>query len=193
MRAAPGGVALLAAVAIFFLLRDSPQEVGLPPILDGLPGGKKAAAAGSAAKKKDKQSVLADWSAVLFSVDFWLVTIADVFVYFVLQGFSDWTPLYLREQHGLAPLACSSGLFWYEAGGIFATFSSGFVSDRLQGNRNLTSLVYTALLLPSIAMLVSLPASDGPRQLLLLSAALFVAGAVRTPRRLFHLPEPSIS
>ena len=51
MRAAPGGAALLAAVAIFFLLRDSPQEVGLPPILDGLPGG-KAAAAGSAAKQR---------------------------------------------------------------------------------------------------------------------------------------------
>ena len=74
-------------------------------------------------------------------------------------------------------MAASSGLFWYEAGGIFATFSSGFVSDRLSGNRNLTSLIYTACLLPAIGAMMVLPPSDSPTNLLILSTALFVAGA----------------
>ena len=30
--------------------------------------------------------MLAQWGTVVASYDFWLVTIADVFIYFVLQG-----------------------------------------------------------------------------------------------------------
>lgn len=120
---APGGAALLAAIFIFVALRDTPEDVGLPAILIPTSGTKSDA----------NKGMLASWAEVATSLDFWLVTIADVFVYFVLQGFSDWTPLFLQEQHGLAALQASSGLFWYEAGGIFATFSSGFVSDVLQG------------------------------------------------------------
>ena len=52
---------------------------------------------------------------------------------------------------GLTPELAATGLFWYEAGGIVATFTSGFVSDLLHGNRNLTSLLYTGLLVPVIA------------------------------------------
>ena len=93
---APGGAALLAAVFIFVALRDKPEDVGLPPILSPPSGGSGASGA--------KKSMLASWGEVVTSLDFWLVTIADVFIYFVLQGFSDWTPLFLKEQHGLATL-----------------------------------------------------------------------------------------
>jgi len=84
---APGGAALCAAVGVFFALRDSPEDVGLPPIL---------APPKKSGKDNAKPSMLAQWGEVVTSVDFWLVTIADVFIYFVLQGFSDWTPKFLQ-------------------------------------------------------------------------------------------------
>lgn len=156
----PGAVGLCSAASLLVVLRESPEAAGLPPQLlkehfrttpSILSEAKPTYGPQVQSIVEKPGSGVAAWVLVAQSVDFWVLAISDVFVYFVLQGFSDWTPLYLTDAHGMSHSAAALGLFWYEIGGICSTFTSGFLSDWLRGNRNLTSFVYSCCLVPALA------------------------------------------
>ena len=89
----PALVAALVAVLIAFLLRDTPQSCGLPPI------------------ERHKNDYPPDYSAahertftfreiflgyVLNNRYLWAIAVANAFVYFVRYGVVDWIPTYLQ-------------------------------------------------------------------------------------------------
>ena len=110
---------------------------------------------------------------VLTNVNFWLIVLADVLIYFVLKSLSDWSMKMLKEDRGFTLIVCSSCLTAYEAGGIFGTILTGFISDKLGSRRNFTSLIYVSILFPSLLFLWQLPPGTSP---LVISTVLFFAG-----------------
>eukprot|EP00756_Hemistasia_phaeocysticola_P049422 Hpha_TRINITY_DN23894_c0_g1::TRINITY_DN23894_c0_g1_i1::g.109912::m.109912/K07783/uhpC; MFS transporter, OPA family, sugar phosphate sensor protein UhpC len=157
----PAGLALFMSLASFALLKGSPREVGLQLEADDAPG--------QVAKRVEARGGY----RFLWDLDFWIINLGNAASYFVLQGVSDWAQRLLEERHGFPPVEAAGAVFWGECGGIAATLGSGFLSDRLGGNRNLTSLLFAALVPLGTGALLLRPGGG----LLWCCFALFVASA----------------
>jgi MFS transporter, OPA family, sugar phosphate sensor protein UhpC len=122
---------------------------------------------------KKTQAASAFRTKVLTNVNFWLIVVADVLIYFVLKALSDWSMKMLKEDRKFSLIVSSSCLTAYEAGGVLGTLLTGFVSDKLGSRRNLTSLIYVGILFPSLVCLWQLPPGTSP---MVISTVLFFAG-----------------
>ena len=94
---------------------------------------------------------------VLTSRKFWLLIFADVLIYFVLKALGDWTIKLVKEDRGYNSMVASTCLSAYESGGVLGTLLTGVISDRLGSRRNLTSFLYSLILLPALLALYALP------------------------------------
>lgn len=123
---------------------------------------------------------------------FWLLCIADAFVYLVLKGLSNWTILFLTSVRAFTDMQASVAATCFEIGGIAGSVAAGVVSDMLGGRRNLAALSFTALTLPGLVILWFLPTPDkenndnvDPLTLFVGFAALFELGfAINGPKTL---------
>ena len=123
-------VALGIAVLIWFLLRDTPQSCGLPPVEayrgDASYGGENERTLGFRAIFLEH---------VLSNRNLWLIAVANAFAYFVRFGVVDWIPTYLRTAKGFSMK--DSSLAWqaFEFAAIPGTILCGWMSDRVFGGR----------------------------------------------------------
>jgi len=162
----PGVLAVAVSCCCFLVIKDAPAVTTTGHAT------KKTASKNRGNEKSN--AAVAFRTKVLTNMNFWLINVADVLVYFVLSALSLWTIKMLQEDRSLGVLVSSSCLAAYEAGGVVGTSLTGFVSDKLNGRRNLTSFLYTSCLLtPSLALLWWLPTSTPPA---ILSIVLFAAG-----------------
>jgi OPA family sugar phosphate sensor protein UhpC-like MFS transporter len=90
---------------------------------------------------------------VLLNINFWILIIADILIYFILKAFSDWSIKLLKEDRGFGSMVSSTCLSAYESGGVVGTLFTGIISDYLHSRRNLTSFFYVLILFPSILAL----------------------------------------
>jgi OPA family glycerol-3-phosphate transporter-like MFS transporter len=120
-------VAAVVAVGVFFLLRDTPQSCGLPPI------------------EEYKNDYPPDYSTahervftfkeIFFGHVFnnrylWAIAVANAFVYFVRYGVVNWIPTYLETAKGFSFKESSIAWALYEYAAIPGTIACGWVSDR---------------------------------------------------------------
>jgi len=123
-------VALGIAVLIWFLLRDTPQSCGLPPV---------EAYRGDASYGGENERTLGFREIflehVLSNRNLWLIAVANAFAYFVRFGVVDWIPTYLRTAKGFSMK--DSSLAWqaFEFAAIPGTILCGWMSDRVFGGR----------------------------------------------------------
>ena len=110
---------------------------------------------------------------VLTSRKFWLLIFADVLIYFVLKALGDWTIKLVKEDRGYNSMVASTCLSAYESGGVLGTLLTGVISDRLGSRRNLTSFLYSLVLLPALLALYALPKNT---PVMAVSTALFLIG-----------------
>jgi OPA family glycerol-3-phosphate transporter-like MFS transporter len=144
----PAAVAALAAVVIAFLLRDTPQSCGLPPI------------------EQYKNDYPPDYSAshertftfreiffghVLNNRYLWAIAVANAFVYFVRYGVVDWIPTYLQTAKGFSFQQSSYAWFAFEFAGIPGTILCGWISDRVfKGSRAPATILFMLLTLAGL-------------------------------------------
>lgn len=125
---APGAFGLLMGAAVLFALKDSPEQLGFPPVEPVKasdrpvnPGG-PATSKGQALKDSMKE-VLTSWRT-------WLLAITYFMVYLVRQGCTSWLIFFLLETKGAVNAAAAaltvSGL---ELGGLVGGTLSGVLSD----------------------------------------------------------------
>jgi MFS transporter, OPA family, glycerol-3-phosphate transporter len=151
-------VAAAVAIGVYFVLRDTPQSCGLPPI------------------EEYRNDYPPDYSAdhervftfreifvehVLTNRYLWAIAVANAFVYFVRYGVVNWIPTYLQTAKGFS--RSESGWAWmlYEYAAIPGTIACGWISDRyFKGRRAPANILFMALTL--VAVLVYWFNTSGP-------------------------------
>jgi MFS transporter, OPA family, glycerol-3-phosphate transporter len=143
-------VAAAMAVVIFFLLRDTPQSAGLPPI------------------EEYRNDYRPDYSAdhertftfreiffthVLTNRYLWAIAVANAFVYFVRYGVVNWVPTYLEMAKGFSFRESSTAWALYEFAAIPGTIACGWISDRVFGGRRApATMLFMALTLVAVVV-----------------------------------------
>lgn len=154
----PGMVALVIAGITWFLMRDTPQSCGLPPIEKY-----KHDAARTYSEKDEKE-----FSAKQIFMDYifnnrllWLIAFANAFVYLVRYGVLDWAPTYLEEVKGMSVTETGWAYFLYEYAGIPGTLACGWISDKLfKGRRAPSIVIFMALVLVAVVVYWKNPAGN---------------------------------
>ncbi|MBV7435363.1 glycerol-3-phosphate transporter [Cardiobacteriaceae bacterium TAE3-ERU3] len=137
----PGIAAVVAAIIIYFVMKDTPQSCGLPPIeeyKDDYPEGYD--------KVKSEQELTAKEIFVQYVFKnklLWYIAVANVFVYLIRYGILDWAPTYLSEVRHFNIDKSSTAYALYEIAAIPGTLLCGWMSDKVfKSNRGLTGLVF---------------------------------------------------
>ena len=141
-------IAAAIAVLVFFLLRDTPQSCGLPPV------------------EEYKNDYPPDYSAdhervfgfreiffghVLNNRYLWAIAVANAFVYFVRYGVVNWIPTYLETAKGFSFRQSSTAWALYEYAAIPGTIACGFISDRyFRGRRAPANILFMTLTLGAV-------------------------------------------
>jgi OPA family glycerol-3-phosphate transporter-like MFS transporter len=143
-------IAAVVAVIVFFLMQDTPQSRGLPPI------------------EEYKNDYRPDYSAdhertftfreifldhVLNNRYLWAIAIANAFVYFVRYGVVNWIPTYLETAKGYSFRQSSLAWSLYEYSAIPGTIACGWVSDKVfKSRRAPATILFMALTLVAVVV-----------------------------------------
>jgi OPA family glycerol-3-phosphate transporter-like MFS transporter len=143
-------IAAAAAVGVYFLMRDTPQSCGLPPI------------------EEHRNDYPPDYSAdhertlgfreiflgyVLNNRYLWAIAVANAFVYFVRYGVVNWIPTYLETAKGFSFKQSSLGWALYEWAAIPGTLACGWLSDRVfKGRRAPATILFMGLTLVAVVV-----------------------------------------
>jgi len=137
--------ALTVAIIIFYLLRDTPQSCGLPPIelfRDDYPADYNQ----SHETELSAKEIFLNY--VLNNKLLWFIAIANAFVYLIRYGVLDWAPLYLSEVKDFSFDKSSWAYAFYEWAGIPGTLICGWISDHwFNGRRSPAAILYMVLVL----------------------------------------------
>ena len=143
----PSIAALAVAGLCWWFIRDTPESCGLPSI-----DKYRNDFSGAKAKKGEEDKIpfktlFVDY--VLKNKMLWLIGIANILVYLVRNGISDWLPIYLQEVHEI-PKAVSKNLYAYHMlAAIPGTLIAGWLSSKFFQGRcapvNVLCMAVTAI------------------------------------------------
>ena len=143
-------IAAAVAVGVFFLLEDTPQSRGLPPVEqyknDYPPG-----------YSETHEQTLGFreifFKYVLPNRYLWAIAMANAFCYFVRYGVVNWIPTYLETAKGFSFKQSSLGWSLYEYAAIPGTIACGWISDRwFKGRRAPATMLFMALTLIAVVV-----------------------------------------
>lgn len=153
----PALIAIVLAFVMFYLMRDTPESQGLPPI-DEYKGEKVVEKVESAHTLSSKDIF---YKYILNNKFLWAIAIANVFVYFIRYGIIDWAPTYLKEVKHFSVDKQSWAYFLYEYAGIFGMLASGYLSDKVfKGHHAPPMLLFLAGVLIAIVVYWKNPAGN---------------------------------
>ncbi|MDO5046559.1 phosphoglycerate transporter protein PgtP [Campylobacter sp.] len=153
----PALIAIVLAFVMFYLLRDTPESVGLPPV-EEYKGEKHIQKVESAHTLSSKDIF---YKYIINNKFLWAITIANIFVYFVRYGIIDWAPTYLKEVKHFTVDKQSWAYFLYEYAGIFGMLASGYLSDKVfKGHRAPPMLLFLVGVLIAIVVYWKNPAGN---------------------------------
>jgi OPA family glycerol-3-phosphate transporter-like MFS transporter len=130
--------AIAAAVGViaFFLLRNTPEAYGLPPVevyKNDYPPDYRSSDANDTRSAFTYREIFTDH--VLRNRYLWAIAIANAFIYFVRYGVVNWIPTYLQTAKGFSFNQSSTGWALYEFAAIPGTVACGWISDKVFGGR----------------------------------------------------------
>src|SRR5580700_10601111 len=143
-------VAAVIAVAVFFLLQDTPQSRGLPPIEEY----KNDYPPNYSAQSEQILSFRSIFfTYVLRNRYLWAIATANVFCYFVRYGVENWIPTYLQITKGYSFKQSTVAWSLYEFAAIPGTIACGWVSDRwFRRKRAPATMLFMALTLVAVVV-----------------------------------------
>jgi OPA family glycerol-3-phosphate transporter-like MFS transporter len=161
----PGAIACIAAIYLFWRMRDTPQSLGLPPVEEyknEYPPEEKVT------HERDLSFRELFVTYILTNKFLWLIAIANFFVYIARYAMVDWGPTYLKEAKGADILAGGFSTTLIEFSGAAGMLSMGWISDRFEGRRGAVSFLCMIPLLGAFAGVIM-----APPKMLWLDLALF--------------------
>jgi OPA family glycerol-3-phosphate transporter-like MFS transporter len=143
-------IAAAVAVAVFFLMRDTPQSLGLPPVEEyknDYPPHYNA----TSERTFTYREIFVEH--VLNNRCLWAIAIANAFVYFVRYGVENWIPTYLQTAKGFSFKQSSIGWALYEYAAIPGTIACGWMSDAVfKGRRAPATILFMGLTLVAVVV-----------------------------------------
>lgn len=154
----PGIAAMIAAIPVYLVMKDTPQSCGLPPI------------------EKWKNDYPDDYNEATYEHDLstkeifvtyvlknrllWYIALANVFVYLIRYGVLKWSPVYLGEVKHFNIKGTAWAYTIYELAAIPGTLLCGWVSDKVfKGKRGLTGFIFMILTTAAVVALWMNPAT----------------------------------
>ena len=135
----PALIALAGAVAILFLFKDSPTDLGFPAVLTTSAKPLETAEEKAAYKAYVREHVFRNPRV-------WTIAIADFFVYTVRFAALDWGIVLLMETKGLSLTQATTLCFVFEIiGGNCGMVVAGWATDRFFGSRAHRTSVFCML------------------------------------------------
>ncbi|MBU3018649.1 glycerol-3-phosphate transporter [Paraglaciecola agarilytica] len=154
----PAAAATLIAVFIYFVMRDTPQSCGLPPIEEYRNDYPAQYSKNHEVELTAKQIFM---QFVLNNKLLWCIAVANAFVYLIRYGVLDWAPTYLYEVKDFSFDKSSWAYFAYEWAGIPGTLLCGWISDRwFKGRRAPAAILYMVLVLVAVVIYWLNPAGN---------------------------------
>lgn len=140
----PGIAAMIAAIPIYLVMKDTPQSCGLPPVekwRNDYPDDYN-----EKTYEHDLSTKEIFVTYVLKNKLLWYIAIANVFVYLIRYGVLKWSPVYLGEVKHFNIKGTAWAYTIYELAAIPGTLLCGWVSDKLfKGKRGLTGFIFMIL------------------------------------------------
>jgi sugar phosphate permease len=143
-----GGITLALALAIWFLVRDSPEQMGLPPA--------EAPAAGQ--PQAPDMGLWAGMKTVLSQPRFWPVAVwffCTFGMFFSFQGL--WGGPFLMQVHGLSKPQAGGVLSMAAVGMILGSPALSWISDRVLHSRKKVLVASSAIMLLLVLPLALCP------------------------------------
>ncbi len=151
-------IAALLALGVHFLLEDTPQSRGLPPI-EQYKNDYPSDYTEAAERTLSFRQII--FGYVLPNRYLWAIAAAHVFCYFVRYGVENWIPTYFETAKGYSFKESSVAWSLYEWAAIPGTIACGWISDRwFRSKRAPATILFMALTL--IAVLVYWLNAHGP-------------------------------
>lgn len=152
----PAIIASVIALIALYLITDTPQSVGLPPVEVYKNDYPKTTTGNPEKELKSKEIFL---KYVFPNKFLWYIAFANIFVYMIRYGVIDWAPTFLSEVKGFSTEESSWAYFAYEYAGIPGTLLCGYLSDKVfHGNRASVSIIYMVFVLAAILVYWLTPA-----------------------------------
>ncbi|MGO3796563.1 MAG: MFS transporter [Pauljensenia sp.] len=154
----PAVIALVVAAIAFWLIRDTPQSVGLPTIEEFRDDPAKVEL------DEDEAEGMSMWHFVRVHVltnrTIVLLAIANVFVYALRYGVLNWITVFLAEERGAKISSGILGFVVFELAGIVGTLLCGWVSDKVfKGYRSGAGQLFMVLTAIALVAYWKIPAS----------------------------------
>jgi OPA family glycerol-3-phosphate transporter-like MFS transporter len=174
-----GLFALVIALLILVIVRDTPQSQGLPTI-EAYRSDYPKAFEYSDSHEKEFSAKAIFLEYVLNNKLLWTIAVANAFVYFVRYGVLDWAPTYLGEVKNFSFEEQGWAYALYEFAGIPGTLVCGWMSDRLfSGRRAPVSIVFMALTLVCVLVYwLNPPGNPAVDIAMLIGIGFFIYGPV---------------
>ncbi|POY47663.1 MFS transporter, partial [Avibacterium paragallinarum] len=154
----PGIAAMIAAIPVFLVMKDTPQSCGLPAIekwRNDYPDDYN-----EKTYENDLSTKEIFVTYVLKNKLLWYIAIANVFVYLIRYGVLKWSPVYLGEVKHFNIKGTAWAYTIYELAAIPGTLICGWVSDHLfKGKRGLTGFIFMILTTIAVVALWLNPAT----------------------------------
>jgi OPA family glycerol-3-phosphate transporter-like MFS transporter len=141
-------IAAALAVVAYFLLHDTPQSEGLPPVEEY-----KNDYPPDYSPDHERTMTFREifFTHVLPNKYLWAIAVANAFIYFVRYGVVNWIPTYLETAKGFSFQQSSIGWSLYEYAAIPGTIACGWVSDKwFKGRRAPATILFMALTLVAV-------------------------------------------
>ena len=153
----PALISIVLAVVTFFLLKDTPQSCGLPPIEEY-----KHETVATEVKDENKTTFKEIfYKYILHNKYLWYLAIANIFVYFIRYGVVSWAPTYLTAVKGFTKEGSRWAYFLYEWAGIPGMLVSGYLSDRVfRGRRAPATICFMLFVILAILVYWFNPAGN---------------------------------
>ena len=146
----PGVIAMVLAVPVYFVMKDTPQSCGLPPIEQWKNDYPENYDEKTAEKNLSTKEIFVTY--VLKNRLLWYIALANVFVYLIRYGVLKWSPVYLGEVKHFDIKGTAWAYTIYELAAVPGTLLCGWVSDKVfKGKRGLTGVIF--MILTTLAVL----------------------------------------
>lgn len=124
----PAIIAIVVAVIISFLIKESPEREGLPPTSEIIADTAHKAHRSAEAPYLSTRQIFVQY--VLKNKNAWYVSLVDTFVYMIRFGMLTWLPIYLLQVKGFSKAEMSIAFLFFEWAAIPSTIFAGYISDK---------------------------------------------------------------
>jgi OPA family glycerol-3-phosphate transporter-like MFS transporter len=149
----PALVALAIAVICWFLLRDTPQSCGLPSINDWRHDYSGVKSNVGDTEKIPFKTLFVDY--IFKNKMLWAIAFANIFVYMIRYGISDWAPTFLQDKDIMTEDESNLAFSIFNYVGIVGTIVCGWISSKFfKGRCAPPNVIFMSLVLVGVLLYI---------------------------------------